>query len=375
MSATFTNGKRRAEIPSERGSIRRHSGAPGGGAASATSLKRCAKRQRLRGVTDATSAGTGKTCRMWRHRARSGVLFGVTAVSLYLVLPSVLAVFASWRSLSHLEWPFAILVLVCTTASVVSVWGLDRIALNTRAWFPVAAAQLSGNAVGRILPGGGATATAFSASMLRTAGVDTGEAAAAFTATTLLQIATKLALPVLALPAIIRRAPISRGLVSARYLGLAVLGLLLAAGAAAFASDTPLELAGRGIQWLLNATVRRRRHVTGLPQELIADRDFIRKTLGERWQRALVAAAANTGFDYLALLFALRAVGAVPRPSLVLLAYAAAALLALIPLTPGGVGFVEAGLLGSPSLPGGFPSYELAATVPYRFRPSSPRGA
>ena len=38
---------------------------------------------------------------------------------------------------------------------------LDRIALRSRAFFPVAAAQLSGNAVGRVLPGGGATAAAF----------------------------------------------------------------------------------------------------------------------------------------------------------------------------------------------------------------------
>ncbi len=106
--------------------------------------------------------------------------------------------------------------------------------------------------------------------------------------------------------------------------------------------------------------------MTGLPQELIADRDFIRKTLGERWQRALVAAAANTGFDYLALLFALRAVGAVPRPSLVLLAYAAAAMLALIPLTPGGVGFVEAGLVGTLTLAGVSGSDALAATLLYR---------
>ncbi len=57
-----------------------------------------------------------------------------------------------------------------------------------------------------------------------------------------------------------------------------------------------------------------------------------------------LAAVGNTGFDHLALLCALRAVGATPRPSLVVLAYAASELLALIPLTPGGLGFVEAGL-------------------------------
>jgi uncharacterized protein (TIRG00374 family) len=62
----------------------------------------------------------------------------------------------------------------------------------------------------------------------------------------------------------------------------------------------------------------------------------------------------------------LRAVGAKPQPSLVLLAYTAAAVLALIPLTPGGLGFVEAGLAGTLKLAGVAASDALAATLLYR---------
>jgi len=76
-----------------------------------------------------------------------------------------------------------------------------------------------------------------------------------------------------------------------------------------------------------------------------------------------VAAAGNTGFDYLALLCALRAVGATPRPSLVLLAYTAADLLALLPFTPGGLGFVEAGLVGTLALAGVPGPHAVAATL------------
>ncbi len=290
----------------------------------------------------------------------------MAGVSLYLFLPSLIAVFSSWRSLTHLDWYFAVLVFACEIASFVWLWQLDRIALHTRLWFPVVAAQLSGNAVGRIVPGGGATATAFTVSMLRRAGVDPGEAAAAFGASAGLQLATTLALPVLALPAIIFGAPVSHSLAIAAYLGIGVLVVLIAAGAAAFLTDAPLELAGRAIQWLLNATVRRRRHVTGLPEELLGDRDFVRTTLGERWKGAVVAAALNTGFDYLALLCALRAVGADPRPSLVLLAYTTGELLALIPFTPGGLGFVEAGLVGTLTLAGVSGRAALSATLLYR---------
>jgi uncharacterized protein (TIRG00374 family) len=301
----------------------------------------------------------------WK-RARTALLLAITGISLYVFLPSLLAVASSWRALEHVEWPFALLVLVCEAASFVCLWELDRIALRTRAWFPVAAAQLSGNVAGRILPGGGATATAFTVSMLRRAGIDTGKATAAFGTSSLLQVSTTLALPVLALPAILAGAPVSHDLATAAYLGIAVLVALLAAAAAAFLFDEPLELAGRAVQWLLNHSVRRRRPVSGLPQAFIADRDFVRSTVGERWRAATLAAAGNTGFDYLALLCALRAVGAAPRPSLVVLAYTAAELLALIPFTPGGLGFVEAGLVGTLTL-AGVPAHDaLTATLLYR---------
>ncbi|MEN3313132.1 MAG: hypothetical protein V7645_2461, partial [Actinomycetota bacterium] len=41
---------------------------------------------------------------VWRRYARPGLLLLVAGVSLYLLLPSLVAVFSSWRSLSHLDW-------------------------------------------------------------------------------------------------------------------------------------------------------------------------------------------------------------------------------------------------------------------------------
>jgi uncharacterized protein (TIRG00374 family) len=308
----------------------------------------------------------GPSRRAWRRYARPGVLVLVTGVSLYLLLPSLVAVFASWRALTQLTWYWAAFALLSESASFVSLWELNRVALNEKSWFVVACTQLAGNTVGRIVPGGGATSTAVSVGMLRRAGVETGQAAAALAASTALQVGTRLALPVLALPAIIAGAPVDHSLATSAYLGAAVLILLVAAGVLTFAFDRPLELAGRGLQWVLNRTVRRRRKIIDLPRWLLAERDFVRTTIGRRWQTAVLAAVGNTGFDYLALLCVLRAVGAQPQPSLVLLAYAGAALLALIPFTPGGLGFVEAGLVGTLTLAGVSPQDALLATLTYR---------
>ena len=85
-----------------------------------------------------------------------------------------------------------------------------------------------------------------------------------------------------------------------------------------------------------------------------------------RWRAALLAAIGSTGFDYLALLLILRAVGADPRPSLVLFAYTSSRLLALVPLTPGGLGFVEAGLVGTLTLAGVGAGAAVVAVFAYR---------
>ena len=89
-------------------------------------------------------------------------------------------------------------------------------------------------------------------------------------------------------------------------------------------------------------------------------------TLGPRWKRALLATVGRWSFDYATLLAALAAVGDHARPGLVLLAFCAAQLLAQIPITPGGLGFVEAGLTAMLTLAGVGAGAAVLATFAYR---------
>jgi uncharacterized protein (TIRG00374 family) len=59
-------------------------------------------------------------------------------------------------------------------------------------------------------------------------------------------------------------------------------------------------------------------------------------------------------------------VGAHPNAALVLVAYAAASLLGQLPLTPGGLGVVEAGLTGTLALIGVNGGAAVLATLAYR---------
>jgi uncharacterized protein (TIRG00374 family) len=309
-----------------------------------------------------------KTKRRWGlgRLAGRGLFLLVTFVSLYLLWPSLAEVFSQWRSLTTLEPEWIAIALGLELLSFVAVWELQRIALQTARWFPVVTSQLAGNAFGRIIPGGVAAAGALQYRMLVRAGIPGARIASSLTAVSVLLFGAVLALPVLSLPAILGGTPVAASLAYAAYLGAAVFALMLGGGAAVFVWDRPLAVAGRTIERLLNATVRRKRPVAGLAERLLAERDVLRTTFGRRWQAAVLAAVGKSVLDYLALIACLRAVDAEPNPSLVLLAYVAASFLGMLPFTPGGLGFVEAGLIGMLALAGVSAGAATVATLAYR---------
>jgi uncharacterized protein (TIRG00374 family) len=309
-----------------------------------------------------------KTKRRWGlgRLAGRGFFLLVTFVSLYLLWPSLAEVFSQWRSLTTLEPEWIAIALGLQLLSFLAVWELQRIALQTTRWFPVVTSQLAGNAFGRIIPGGVAAAGALQYRMLVRAGIPGARIASSLTAVSVLLFGAVLALPILSLPAILGGTPVAASLAYAAYLGAAVFALMLGGGAAVFVWDRPLAVAGRTIERLINATVRRKRPMAGLAERLLAERDVLRTTFGRRWQAAVLAAVGKSVLDYLALIACLRAVDAEPNPSLVLLAYVAASFLGMLPFTPGGLGFVEAGLIGLLALAGVSAGAATVATLAYR---------
>jgi uncharacterized protein (TIRG00374 family) len=299
-----------------------------------------------------------------RIATRSALLL-LTGVSLYLLLPSLAAVFGSWRDLFELELQWFAIALGFESLSILAIWALQRIALRAPSWFAVGTSQLAASAFGRIVPGGMAAAGALQYRMLVRAGVPPGRVGSALAATSALLFAGLLALPLLALPAIIAGTPVEHRLLHALWLGGVVFVLMLGAGAGAFAFDRPLGLVGDAVEWCLRL-VRRPRCGPPLSEMLRDERDQIRRTLGERWKMAVTASVGKSLFDYLALVATLYAVHATPDPALVLLAYVTGSLLGMVPLTPGGLGFVEAGLTGTLVLAGVDPGAAAAATLAYR---------
>lgn len=289
----------------------------------------------------------------------------VTLIALYLLAPSIAGVFSEFPRLRELAPAWIGVSLVAEALSFICLWWLFTIVLRTRKWFAVATSQLASNAVSRAIPAGAAAGAAVQYRMFAAAGIDRTTAGSGLTVATLLQYATLFALPLIALPATLG-AGVARELETAAWVGAIAFTAVVGIGAVLLFTNRPLIVIGRAIEWLLNRMPRRTTQVHGLPQRLRTERDTVRKTLGRDWWRALLASVGKWAFDYFALLAALAAVGTDADPVLVLLAYTASAVLSMIPITPGGLGFVEAGLTAMLALAGVAASDAILATLEYR---------
>jgi uncharacterized protein (TIRG00374 family) len=290
----------------------------------------------------------------------------LTLIGLYVVWPSLVATFSSVDELSSVAPGWFVVMAACEAASYACMWLLIGLCLGSRRYFAIGTAQVVGNSVSKVVPGGSPMGAAMQYRLLVGAGMDATRIGTGTAAASLINVATLFALPVLAAPAILGGVAVSSGLTRAAWLGVALFVLLVGGGAVLLLFDRPIEGVANAIQRIHNALLRRRPPMVDLAQRLTDERDTIRSALGRQWGQAILRSAGNVLFDYLALLAALVAAGARPRPSLVLLAYVAAVVLGMIPITPGGLGFVEAGLAAMLLLAGVPGPAATLATLAYR---------
>lgn len=310
---------------------------------------------------------TGGSGRHWGPLIWQGILLIGGGLVVYLLYPQIVGVLAEAPHLSRIAWWWFPVMLLAETGSFAAVWALARISLPGLSWFGAATSQLAANAASRAVPGGAVVGSAVYYRMLRRSGVDPSGATTALTANSLASNLVLFTLPVGAAGFLAIAARVPQSLEIAAVGGAVLSVLLLASGVLAVRFDAPLRWFGRAVSGLvvfLGRLFRRSWHFDA--GTMLRQRDEIVTAVRPRWRRALVLAAANWLLDYAVLVFALAAVGAEPRLSFVLLAYSGAQVLSLIPLTPGGLGFVEAGLAGILPLGGVPAANSLLAILAYR---------
>jgi uncharacterized protein (TIRG00374 family) len=281
----------------------------------------------------------------------------ILAMSIFApqIFDKLLEVLSEAERLRNIRPGWLVLMVIAELLSFACLWWLIRIMLPKVSWFVAATSQLTANSVSRVVPGGGGAAAGGATlyRMLAVSGTNPTQAGGALAAMSLLSTAALAAIPAIGVAIALFGAPIPEGLSPIAIASAVFCVLLLGVGVLALRTTGPLLFAGRVVDRVLRAAgrvFRKSWHVD--TANLIAERDRLAGLLGKRWPQATAASALNWTFDYLVLVFALYAVDAEPRLSLVMVAYASGAVLSMISLTPGGFGFVEVGLVGVLTLSG-----------------------
>jgi uncharacterized protein (TIRG00374 family) len=299
--------------------------------------------------------------------ARRGVPWIVGGAVVYLLAPSVLGVLAASDRLVEIDWYWMLALLACQAGVLYLTWVLQRLLIDDgKGARPplalIASSQLVGNAVATAAPFGGAAGTAAQVRALARRGVDARRATAGIVAFSLLQVASIGALALVGPLMVIFGIAVPATLGRTALLGCAALGLITLVLVVALRTDRAADWIGTVVALVIRRDPKR------LIVLLRRERRHLRRALAGpgRAPKVLGVALLRSIADYLCLLAAVAAVSPTPQPGLVLLAFVAAAVLRLIPLTPGGLGPVEAALIPLLAAASTTRSGAVLATLAYR---------
>jgi putative heme transporter len=248
-----------------------------------------------------------------------------------------------------------------------------------------AAVSLGSNAVAGTLPAGGAVAVGVSWAMLSSWGISTADYVLYILATGIWNLFTLTGLPVLAVLVMAMASRPDTAMITGAAVGLALLAAMAGGLALLLHSEASALRAGRALQCGLAIAARlaRRAPPASAAGSLPGFRDRASALLAARGGRITAATVASHLMLWLVLLACLRAVSLsqaqLPWQSS-LAAFAVIRLLTAIPITPGGVGITELGLIGILAGNGGHKTsvQVTAAVLMYRavtYLPSIPLGA
>jgi uncharacterized membrane protein YbhN (UPF0104 family) len=338
-----------------------------------------------------------RVLRSWVGRwGRRAFALAITGIGLYVVAPSLASLLDAWPRLEGVRPRWFGLLAALEAASLACLWWLNRIALarprhvaptagaastpggggrhkehgrrqgrGSVPWRDIAAAQLAGNAASRVMPGGAAAGGVVQGRMLVDKGQPVGSVTSGLVSSGLLSTGVLLTLPVLTIPALVIGPPPARQLQLGLLVSLLVAVVIVGLGVTVLTLPRLLS----GVGFLVGGVahpVFAKVTATGTALMLARQRARVAAAFRGHWWRAVAAAAGNRMLDYAALVAALVAVGAHARPSEVLLAYVVAMALAMVPITPGGLGFVETGLTGALVLAGVSADQAVVATLLFR---------
>jgi putative heme transporter len=289
--------------------------------------------------------------RRGRKLARLIVTIALIGATFGFALPRLASYRSVWATIEAMTWGQALLLGVAAAASMLAGWIAICAVLPAVRLREAAVVNLGSSAVANTLPAGGALAMGVSWAMLSSWGVSAADYALYTLISGIWNVFARLSLPAAAVLILATDSRPSAGLVVS-----AALGLVLLAGAAVgfgllLRSESIACRADRGLQRVVARCWRlaRRRRAIQVSGSLLSFRDRATGLLRARGWRITAATAASALTLWLVLLACLRGSGlsqAQVSWQTSLAAFAFVRLLTVLPITPGGLGVTELGLVG-----------------------------
>lgn len=205
------------------------------------------------------------------------------------------------------------------------------------------AVDWSTTAVTNTIPGGSAIAVGMTWSMYRSRDLSGADVTRSFIVVGLFDNALKFATPLIAALWLATERPMTAGLWQATLAGLGMLLVLIVASVALFTSGAFSNKLGAFLNWLPLIGKGWSERLNNLQDDSI-------ELLAARWRWLSLATFIGHLNNYLLLLFCLRAVGAnseLLSSAAILAAFAFGRLVTALPITPGGLGVMELGLVST----------------------------
>jgi len=293
---------------------------------------------------------TARLPRRGRKILRTAVSAAVIAAAFGFAIPRFASYRSVWGSLQAMTWLSVLLIGIAAAASLASYWlGICAVLPSLRLR-QAATVNLASNAVANALPAGGALGMGVNWTMLSSWGVSTEEYVLYTLVSGIWNVFARLGLPVLALLALLTVTRPDSVLIIAAAVGLALLAaaasglaLLMRSERFAFRADRMLQRAAAIV-----CRLARRPVPVGIAGSLSGFRGRAAGLMAARGWRIAVTTAAAHVMLWLVLLACLRGTGLSQVQvswQTSLAAYAFVRLLTVLPITPGGLGISELGLV------------------------------
>src|SRR5512132_1814150 len=309
----------------------------------------------------------------WRMVVSAAITVAVLVVVFVGIFPKVADYSDAWSSIQQMPTAYLVALAVATVANIaVYVWPLQA-ALPGLSYGPGFVVRQTSFAISNAVPAGGAVGLGVQYGMLDSYGFGAGAAAGAIAIVSVFNVFAVLVMPVIGVLALLAGGVVEETYLLMAGIGTLAIGVAVVAFTVVLRSERGARTVGRWAERLVDPLTRRFAHgrSVDLTGKILDFRSSVVDVMQARWLRVTLSTLLLQLTSWAVLALALRGLEAGAGNVTVtwteaLAAFSFARVASFIPVTPGGLGTVDAALTALLTGYGATSSQALAADLVWR---------